>query len=45
MQLNKRQFLMGTAALAMAGHIGGARAASAISYWHHFTSQSEWPAC
>ncbi|MER8751815.1 sugar ABC transporter substrate-binding protein [Mesorhizobium sp. M1050] len=41
MQLNKRQFLMGSAALAMAGRVGGARAANAISYWHHFTSQSE----
>ncbi|MCJ9750779.1 sugar ABC transporter substrate-binding protein [Neorhizobium sp. BETTINA12A] len=41
MQITKREFLAATAALALAGNIRSANAATAINYWHHFTSQSE----
>lgn len=41
MDLSKRQFLVGSATLAMFGGSGGANAATAINYWHHFASQSE----
>ncbi|WP_337268567.1 ABC transporter substrate-binding protein [Oryzifoliimicrobium ureilyticus] len=41
MQVTKREFLVVTAALALASGIRSAHAAAAITYWHHFASQSE----
>lgn len=41
MDLNKRQFMAAAATLALLGATRGARAAEAITYWHHFASQSE----
>jgi len=41
MQLSKREFLAASAALALAAGLRSANAATAISYWHHFASQSE----
>ena len=41
MQLNRREILMAAAALGLLGPVRGANAATAINYWHHFTSQSE----
>ncbi|MBP0650746.1 hypothetical protein J8J40_27235, partial [Mycobacterium tuberculosis] len=42
MSVTKREFLLGAAAAAtMLGGTRGARAATAINYWHHFASQSE----
>ena len=41
MELTKREFMMGAAALALLGQTRGVSAAQAITYWHHFTSQSE----
>jgi len=41
MQITKREFLVATAALALASGVRSASAATAINYWHHFASQSE----
>lgn len=41
MQLSKREFLAASAALALAAGLRNANAATSISYWHHFASQSE----
>ena len=44
MQLNRRQLLAGASAAAFLGHANSAFAATDITYWHHFTSQTEFAA-